>query len=368
MLFIVLVFFVRSSSATNSDSLLKKIETYPERQQADSLKKIIVKNIFRDPKETFVFVSKFNTLPAVKKDSLYLCLGNYWMGMIYELFGDYEKAIEYDFNSLEIAENINNRKLISITLNNIGLVYSNQKSYYDKALVYFKEYLRISEEVDNETDIMGAYMNIGMQFQRMGNIDSSTYYYHKAFDIANRLDSKHNIGLAYALLAENETHTGNKSLFLEYSRNAMKIYKDGGYLIDLAALYFDISKFFLLNNNIDSALYYSSQMLKIANDYDLGNYKQNALKRISDIYFQDNISDSAYFYLKEYVELTDSISSQDTKEKLAQLQTIYEVKLKDKEIENFKITERLQSRKELFYFYCHDNYFDVRYIFGYTKA
>lgn len=350
-MFLIITFQINIFGNTNTDSLFIHLETLSEKEQADTLKSIIVKNIFKDPKTTFVYVNKFRTLPEVARDSVYLCLSNYWMGMIYEIFGDYQKAIDYDFKSLEIAKKINHKKLIAISLNNIGLVYSNQKPYYDKALVYFKEYLKTSTEADNDTEIMGANMNIGMQFQRMSQNDSAEYYYNTAFDLAKKLNNKHHIALSYSFLAEIENVKGNNNLYREYSSSAIKIYKSEGYLIDLAALYYNLSEWFLENNNIDSALYYSSEMLNIANKYELAMYKQNALLRLSDIYISNKNYGKAYDNLKEYIELKDSITSQETKEKLAQLQTIYEVEIKDKEIENLKITERLQSRKEFFYLF-----------------
>jgi len=236
-------------------------------------------------------------------------------------------------------------------LNNIGLVYSNQKPYYDKALLYFKEYLKISIEADNETEIMGANMNIGMQFQRMQQFDSAEYYYNIAFDLAKKLDKKHHIAISYSFLAEIENMKGNDKQYRKFAFKSINILKKEGYLIDLAAAYYDLSDWFLENNNIDSSLYYSNAMFDIADEYELGMYKQNALLRLSDIYKSDKDYRKAYDNLRAYIELKDSIISQETKEKLAQLQTIYEVEIKDKEIENLRITERLQSRKELFYLF-----------------
>jgi len=350
-LFLSFISQINAVQTSNTDSLFVYMETLSEKKQADTLKSIIVKNIFRDPKTTFIYVNKFSTLPEVSRDSVYLCLSNYWMGMIYEIFGNYQKAIEYDFKSLEIAKSINNKKLIAISLNNIGLVYSNQEPYFDKALIYFKEYLKISKETNNETEIMGANMNIGMLFQRMQQFDSAEYYYNIGFDLAKKQDNMHHMALSYSFLAEIEDVKGNDKRYREYVNNSMQILEKEGYLIDLAALYHGISAWFLEKNNLDSALYYSNAMYDIASEYKLGMYKQNALLRLSDIYIDKKIYAKGYYYLKKYIELKDSITSQETKEKLAQLQTIYEVEIKDKEIENFKIEESLQAKKEFLYIF-----------------
>ena len=203
---------------SNTDSLFRYIETLSEKQQADTLKRIIFNNIFKDPKTTFVYVNKFGTLPAVKKDSNLICYTYYWKGMIYEIFGDYEKALEYDFISLDIAEKTHNKKLTAITINNIGLVYSLQESYYEQALKYFKKYLKISIETNNETEIMGANMNIGMQFSRMNISDSAEHYLKTAFDLAKKLDNKYNIGRSISCLAELEKDKDNGELYKNYSK------------------------------------------------------------------------------------------------------------------------------------------------------
>ncbi|MFK5856294.1 MAG: tetratricopeptide repeat protein [Bacteroidota bacterium] len=349
LLFFVFILQLNMFADDNIDSLFIHIETLSEKKQADTLKKIIVKNIFRDPKTTFVYVNKFKTLPEVGRDSMLLCLSNYWMGMIYEIFGDYQKAIDYDFKSLEIAEKINNRKLIAITLNNIGLVYSYQDVYHEKALEYFRKYLKISKLTNNNNDVMGAYLNIGMLYQRMREHDSSGYYYELAYELATTLDDKRNKALAFSVLGTNEKEKGNDKLFFDYSRKALQIFKDEGYLIDLAALYYDMSIWFKENNQTDSALLYSINMLDIATEYDLTTYEQKALLNISEVYSNNGDYQKAYENLNNYLMLKDSTDYHETKEKLAQLQTIYEVEIKDKEIENLKITERLQNRKEMFY-------------------
>ena len=331
---------------SEADTTLTYIATLPLQQQDDTLKKIIKNNIFRDPKTTFVYVNKYSTLPEVLKDSSKLCLSYYWTGMIYEMFGDYEKAIEYDFKSLEIAEKINNQKLTAITLNNIGLVYSYQQPFYHEALKYFRRYLAISTEINDESEIMGANMNIGMVYLNMNIPDSAEYYYRTAYSMARKLGNQYNIGLSYASLAGIEKLKHNIDLYYDYTHKAIGIYSKEGYLVSLAAIYHDFSEWFFTQNIPDSALYYSSKMLDIADTYSLGIYKQKGLYRLSMIYYLTNDYQKAFETLHEYDILKDSLSSEEIKEKLARLQTIYKVSIKDKEIENYKIYQTLQDQKE----------------------
>ena len=71
------------------------------------------------------------------------------IGVIYGQLNNYEKALEYFLKSLEINEEIGNKKGISYSLGNIGILYRRLKKY-DKAIEYLLESLKIEEEIGNK--------------------------------------------------------------------------------------------------------------------------------------------------------------------------------------------------------------------------
>ena len=343
---------LRASAITKADSIVIGISQLPEPQRTDSLKRIILDNLFRDPKMTFILVKEFHRSEVVQNDSTYLFLSYYWKGMIYEIFGDYNKAIENDFKALAIANSIKSEKRRAITLNNIGLVYSYQVEYYKQALEYFKKYLSLARQLHLENDIMGAYNNLAMVFTNMEMADSAAFYAELTIEQATKLDDKRHIALASTQMAKISKQRGNYAQCIEYSRKAENIYKSEHYLVELAALYYDISTMFYEDNQLDSASFYAHKMLEIADEYELTTYKSTALQRLSNIYSSQHIYDIAYEYLSAYEVLNDSLNKQDTRESLARMQTLYELDLKEKEIDNFRIKSDMEKRKEQFYLFA----------------
>lgn len=343
---------LRASAITKADSIVIGISQLPEPQRTDSLKRIILDNLFRDPKMTFILVKEFHRSEVVQNDSTYLFLSYYWKGMIYEIFGDYNKAIENDFKALAIANSIKSEKRRAITLNNIGLVYSYQVEYYKQALEYFKKYLSLARQLHLENDIMGAYNNLAMVFTNMEMADSAAFYAELTIEQATKLDDKRHIALASTQMAKISKQRGNYAKCIEYSRKAENIYKSEHYLVELAALYYDISTMFYEDNQLDSASFYAHKMLEIADEYELTTYKSTALQRLSNIYSSQHIYDIAYEYLSAYEVLNDSLNKQDTRESLARMQTLYELDLKEKEIDNFRIKSDMEKRKEQFYLFA----------------
>ena len=74
---------------------------------------------------------------------------------------EYEKALEYYNNSLNIFNEIGNKIEVANSLNNIGLVYC-EINNYENALEYYQKSLKISEKIDNKKGIANSLNNIGI--------------------------------------------------------------------------------------------------------------------------------------------------------------------------------------------------------------
>ena len=74
------------------------------------------------------------------------------IAMVYMELREYEKALYYNENSLQISRSQNDLKTISLTLNNYGLVFLYLKDY-EKANDVFNEALVLKEKfLEEETD------------------------------------------------------------------------------------------------------------------------------------------------------------------------------------------------------------------------
>ena len=90
------------------------------------------------------------------------------IGYLYNILGEYEKAIPYQTEALKLADSIDYKIGMSGAYNAIGKTYKSQGNYPASLDAYSKG-LRIDEELKDSAGIFIDYGNIGDVYERMGN-------------------------------------------------------------------------------------------------------------------------------------------------------------------------------------------------------
>ncbi|CAF1191750.1 unnamed protein product [Adineta steineri] len=136
------------------------------------------------------------------------------LGGIHWNQGDYEKAISYYKQGLEIQEKTlpSNHPSLATSYNNIGLVYYDMGEYV-AALSFYEQAFEIQQETlpSNHPSLATSYGNIGSVYYDMGEYSEALLSHEKALKIQqNTLPSNHpdlatsynNIGLVYDNIGE----------------------------------------------------------------------------------------------------------------------------------------------------------------------
>jgi tetratricopeptide (TPR) repeat protein len=136
------------------------------------------------------------------------------LGYIKDHQGDYEKAIEYYEQGLEINEKTlsPDDPSLATSYNNIGSVYRNMGEY-SKALSFYEKALEISQKTlsPNHPLLPASYNNIAGVYHHMGEYSKALSFYEKALEIYQKTlppnhpslaTSYNNIGLVYDSMGE----------------------------------------------------------------------------------------------------------------------------------------------------------------------
>ncbi|CAF1409762.1 unnamed protein product [Adineta steineri] len=136
------------------------------------------------------------------------------LGSVHSNQGDYEKAIWYFEQGLEIQQKTlpSDHRDLAISNNSIGLVYYNLGKY-SKALSYYEKAREIQQKTlpSDQLDLATLYNNIGSVYRNTVEYSTALSYYEKALEIKQKaLPSNHpslavlynNIGLMYDNLGE----------------------------------------------------------------------------------------------------------------------------------------------------------------------
>jgi len=231
-------------------------------------------------------------------------LGN--IGVVYEEMGMAEKAIYYDKLGLDIKLARHDTLNAATNYNNIGVAFSELLFLPDSAIYYYTKAFKIYKDYGHSLHCAQAQNNLGMLYIMQNKFALAKQHLEKAdyiFDSVGNLQGK---GINQRYFGELNFAQGNDLITLEYFKNAMDIFRqinDKKSLMEMGTL---LSKVYISMGNYPEA----TQMMQYANT------------------------------------LKDSLMNNENKAIIADMESKYQLKEKNKTIEVLKLEEEL-NRKQI---------------------
>lgn len=227
-------------------------------------------------------------------------------GTIYFFQGNFDEALKYYDEALKCAERIGDKLRISTSHTNIACIYGEKKEY-DKAIDMFTKSLEAQEEAKDYKSVCITIYNIAQCHMDLKEYEEASKYFNKALDVAQS-SNKEIATLCYQGLAKIEINNSN---------------------YDEAERLLDKSESIAKENSFGQAmlsLYKERKNLNVL----LGRYRE------------------AYECLSKYQEYSDSLFSEDTKNKLNSQRVRFELREKELLIEDQKNTIEKQNLMRIY--------------------
>jgi tetratricopeptide (TPR) repeat protein len=124
--------------------------------------------------------------------------------------GEFEKALNYLNESLEISERINEKKISASVCYLMGAIHVRMGND-EKGLDFIEKSLEVREEIKDERGLAVSYMGLGNLYGKQSDHENALRYLFKCLDIRKRMgdqvglsDVEYNIGLIYSTIEEYE--------------------------------------------------------------------------------------------------------------------------------------------------------------------
>ena len=284
------------------------------------------------------------------------------MGLMYGNMGEIEESIKWHTQSLQIKKEINDTQGTAASYGKIGNDYISIGKFPEALNNYLNE-LKIWEEVNNTYEIGGVYNDIGNLYYKVGNYPEALKNYRNALQIANKIGDMEQIAFADINLGRICYKQGNDTAAINYLKTSLKILKELHVSISVANIhyylglvYLDMGNFPLAFNNADSSLKewqifgarteLPKVYIEIGSIYEKQGKFQDALEsvakglslakktgtkveikdaygRLADIDASMHNFEAAYRDNNEYIKALDSLSSNESANKIATLEMNY---------------------------------------------
>ncbi len=264
------------------------------------------------------------------------------MGNSYCFNGDYRQCLEWFLKALEQIYKVGDTAWIAVNLNNIGNVY-----YYmsdtDKAMDYYQQAYQLFRKIKHHQGIALTSNNIGIILKDKGILDSAKKYFTTAIEHAQKSNYLEQLAETYNHLASVLMTQGELDSALKYINKSINISQLTGNKSQLAD---DLS---LKANILGLQKHYAMAQKYLDSSFALAQSigAPEILKNIYLTYFTIDTLRHRYKqalenYIK-YTHLKDSLTGEKIKKDIANLESVYQLKLAEKENRLLKATQEKQQ-------------------------
>jgi tetratricopeptide (TPR) repeat protein len=255
------------------------------------------------------------------------------IGYIIGFTGNYVKGIQTILEAKELAERYNYTDYIAFCYHQLGNNYKWQKNFRQAAIYYN----RVKEYTVPE---YATEMNLGIVYLELNQVDSALMFASAAYQHCLRDPEQLYLGVILSNLGRIHQKMGNLALGRNYvaMSQAMAIQKHQVRNLGFALL--DISAFFKDAGMLDSAVYYSKEILVTPGMTQYKPIMLDAAKNLADFYTKKN-TDSAFKYLQLAMALKEELLGVEKTQQIVTLR--YDEELRQQQLVNDRV-KRAEDR------------------------
>lgn len=267
------------------------------------------------------------------------------LGILNKDRGYYGLSVEHYLQAMEMAEAEGDCLRVSGCLNNLGVV-AQQQGDFAKALSYFQRSLGIENDQGTDKEQLSIRLfNIGEAFEKLDSLEEAYAFYYNTLLIEEDLGNKEGIFYARLGIGKVDARTGNRAKASEELSKALAFAQELDnqmgiceVQIALGGLYTQEKLFLPAQSSFEVAL-------EKSRSFQYPQLEVEALRGLYLLYREKGDYKTAMEKQEECFALQKALNSAEVNSKIGELQTRYEVKKKEQEIELLRREDKIQQQE-----------------------
>lgn len=304
------------------------------------------------------------------------------MGLAQNAMGQYDEAIENYQSALTLFNELKNMNKQAKVLNNIG--YSQMhKGLYDEAISNYHLSLEIRQKINDSSGIASCYTNVAIVYAIKNDLKQAEKYFRQSIDLYRRLKDDNmlyknllNLGGVYKDKGQHQKSIDQirmvltyytklniqgeigrchyifganfeelklyDSAFMHYNK-ALKIYEKIDDKKQIAGTRLKLAGIADKRKDFASAIEQSKIALEMARKMKTMQIEMQTHASMSKSYAHMGDYKNAYESRLEYEKIKDSIFSQESNQKIMELEAKYQAKLKKQKIDSLTVENKISE-------------------------
>jgi tetratricopeptide (TPR) repeat protein len=328
------------SLQAQNDSLLVAVEELEGEAKVKALNELFRSHIQTDPIKAIGFTREALNLATEIEDRKGMAASYNNLGVAYRNQGALEKALEYYITSMKIYEELKNNEGIATTKNNIANLYSVKRDY-SQAMKYLEDSYNLFVQMNDQSRLVGSMNNLGNLYSDLQLYEKAMRYFSESYQLSEKLgqpysDPLNNIGNIFF-------RQGNYQRAIENYQKALDHEKATNNRLDMLNTLANIGIAYTKANQPKPAQNYLGQAEALANELQAYSLLPAVLKHKSENYYKQGQLKEAYQTLLAYDSVREKIYGEESSINIAKMEMALNLQEKEKEFEILKREDEIKS-------------------------
>lgn len=324
----------------NTDSLVAVLDTAQGPQKVKALNELFRANLMSDPVKAVGYSREALLLATEIDDKKGMAASYNNLGVAYRNQGALDKALEYYITSMSIYDSLQNREGVATTKNNIANIYSIKKDYA-KAMRYLEESYALFQEMNDPFRLIGSMNNLGNLYHDIKLNEKALEYYTEAYALSEKNgaqfgDPLNNMGNIYF-------NQGNYQMAIGYYQKALEIERAHNNRLGVLNTIINIGITYTKARQAGPAEKYLGEALQLSEALQAFTSLPAVYKARAENFSNQKKWKEAYQMQLKYDEIRENIHSDESSRNIARMEMVLDFQEKEKEIEILKREDEIKT-------------------------
>ncbi|MEH1836032.1 MAG: tetratricopeptide repeat protein [Nostoc sp.] len=237
-----------------------------------------------------------------------ISLGN--LGLIYNSIGQYQQAVEFHQKSLEIARKTGAADVEINSLGDLGLAYRSL-GQYQQAIKFYQQQLKITQEIGDHNREGSSLGNLGNAYQFIGQYQQAIKFYQQQLKITREIGDRNGEGRSLGNLGNVYQFIEQYQQAIEFYQQQLKITKEIGDRNGEAYSLGNLGNVYQFIEQYQQAIEFYQQRLEITRQIGDRNGESSCLSNLGNAYRSLGHYQQAIEFYQQELEITREIGTRN---------------------------------------------------------
>lgn len=276
-------------------------------------------------------------------DSLLIGMYHNNLGLVCQNTERYQESVEHHLKALAVREKLGDKANISASYNNLGIVYS-EIGEYELSLNYHNKSLAIRKALGNKRQLAMGYLNIGEVYYHTKQYEKALEVHEAGLRLAKELNDRQIMASIYDNLSYIMDKFGSRDVALKYALEGLEISRQIDDRQGMIKGNTKISKILMDLNRNGEAMQHGKLAYEMAAEEGGLNAKMTSAQLLAALYEKAGDYQNSLKYFMVYMDKKDSLDRERYDKDIADVRERYET---DKKEETIKLQQSELERQTL---------------------